>query len=141
MNVSLQDKKKEAIRRMRKLGICSAIIADFQRNNNVQFFETALGIGYWANDKIKAAISEFEKKHNALVFTGIKNVLNFDGETETHWSFLYVSDYPDEWSDDDELLRENLQMAHVYNENCPDFSEIGAIGIARTIAGGLRRTA
>lgn len=141
MNVPLSTKKIEALRRMRSLGICSVIIADFKQNDHIQFFESPLGIGYWPNDKIKAAVREFEKEHNALVFSGIKSVLNFDGETQTHWSFLYVSDHPDEWSYDDALLRESLQMAYVFNENCPDCSETGAIGFARTVAGGLRRTA
>lgn len=59
------------------------------------------------------------------------------GEME---SYLYVSDYPEEWEMDRADISYGQQCVYVYNADYPDFSEFGSIGIELTPAAGLRRT-
>ena len=84
----------------------------------------------------EATVREFEKDYNALVFTAIRSFTNI-GKLD---SFLFVSDYPEEWDRDRTLLKEGEVIAYVYNHDAPECSEMGAIGIAQTPAAGLRRT-
>lgn len=59
------------------------------------------------------------------------------GEME---SYLYVSDYPEEWEQDRADIREGQQLVYVYNKDDPALSELGYIGVTRTEAAGLHRT-
>lgn len=54
------------------------------------------------------------------------------------YSFLYVSEYIEEWKMDMEDLGDNQTLAYVVNTTMPDCSEFGTIGIEPSI-GGLKR--
>lgn len=140
MFISIQEKKAEAVRRMREVGIASVIIDDFEKNGNVQLFETPLGAGYWLNDEEKKIVEKFEREHDGLVYSGTRNRMVCDGDIYDVMTLLYVSDHKDEWDDDRNDLCCGFPFAYVYNKTCPVFSEIGCVGIRRTVAGGLRRT-
>ena len=88
------------------------------------------------NKEILERVREFECKYNALVFVVIRSFTADD----TMDSYLFVSDYPEEWPDDRRLLGEGETTAYVYNHDAPYWSEIGSIGIMQTIAAGLCRT-
>lgn len=79
---------------------------------------------------------EFEEQNNALVYHVIHSYTNI-GEME---SYLFVSDYPEEWEMDRQDIGEGSQLVYVVNKDMPDCSEFGSIGIALTAAAGLRRT-
>lgn len=141
MKISIEDKKREAVRRMRRMGIASIIVDDFLKEDNIQLFESKLGIGFWPKDDIRKVIADFEKEHDALVFTGIRNNVRFEGETEPMElvSLFYVSDHKEEWPYDDAGISDGFAVAYVYNRSFPEFSEIGDVRFRRTVAGGLAR--
>lgn len=79
-------------------------------------------------------IKEFEEESNGLVYHVIKTQMNFG----LMYSFLYVSEYIEEWKMDMEDLGDNQTLAYVVNTTMPDCSEFGTIGIEPSI-GGLKR--
>ena len=115
MNISIEEKKVEAIARMKALGIFPQTIKQFEDE------------GY---------VSISEQEHNALVYVVIRSYTNI-GKMD---SMLFVSDYPEEWEMDRADIPHQQQVAYVYNHDAPDCSEIGAIGFAPTPAAGLCRT-
>lgn len=114
MNRDLQ--KAEAIERMRMLHLHSNVINEFRNQGRVN-------------------LSEFEKKHNALVYHVIHNNTVF-GEM---LAFLYVSDSEEEWDMDRGDLKNGITLAYVENVSNKCCSEFGSIGIQPSL-GGLVRT-
>ena len=136
MKVSVEEKKKEAVYRMQKIGIFPETINQFKTGGKVSESAPPLGACYWLNEEQKKRVSEFEKKHDAVVYHVVHTYMEI-GECE---SFLYVSDYEDEWEDDRQLLKDGEAYAYVYNKDYPQDSEIGLIGIKLSPAAGLFRT-
>lgn len=136
MNVNTEEKKTEAVARMKRLGIFPQTIEQFQDEGYVSISEPLFGAFYWAEGEDLERIRQFEEEHNALVYVVIRSYTNI-GKLD---SMLFVSDYPEEWQLDRDDMQYKQQMAYVYNHDAPDCSEIGAIGIERTSAAGLRRT-
>lgn len=136
MNISREEKKIEAIKRMKAWGIFASIIKQFEKEDLVSESAPPLGACFWLNDEQLARVREFEEKNNALVYHVIHSYTNI-GEME---SYLFVSDYPEEWEMDRQDIGEGSQLVYVVNKDMPDCSEFGSIGIALTAAAGLRRT-
>ena len=132
---TFEQKKKEAIERMRLLTIFPQTIEQFEKDGKVSLSEPPLYAFYWANEEQERVIAEFEETHNALVYMGIRSRTTL-GLMDT---YFYVSDYPEEWEYDREMLKEKEQYAYVYNNDDPVLSEIGSIGFEYTHAGSLRR--
>ena len=137
MNVSQENKRKEAVERMRLLGIFNQTIEQFEREGLVSISEPPVGVFFWAEDEDLDRIHEFEQMHNAVVYMVIRSHTTI-GKMD---SYLFVGDYPDEWNEDRESLTkpENGVFAYVYNHDAPDCSEFGNIGAQRTFAAGLIR--
>lgn len=91
---------------------------------------------YWLDEAQRKRVAEFEEQNNALVYHVIHSYTSI-GEME---SYLYVSDYPEEWERDREDIKDGQQLVYVFNHDMPDCSEFGSIGVALTPAAGLRRT-
>ena len=136
MKVSMEEKKIEAIKRMKALKIFPDVIKQFEHDGKVSLSHPPVGAHFWLDDEQKKIVAAFEKENDALVFTGIRSYTNI-GKMD---SFLFVSDYRDEWHYDWENLEDSMVLAYVYNYDMPDCSEMGSIGIAPTPAAGLRRT-
>lgn len=136
MNVSVEDKKIEAIKRMKDIGIYSQTIDQFKEGYLSQS-EPPFGACFWVEGEQLERVKEFEKEHNALVYFVIHSYSNL-GETE---EYLYVCDYEEEWEIDRDDLENGTPLAYVYIKDNPIFSEIGTIGIELTPAAGLKRTA
>ena len=136
MNISMEEKKIEAIARMKKLGIFPQTIKQFEDEGYISISEPPFGAFYWAEGWDLERIKQFETEHNALVYVVIRSYTNI-GKMD---SMLFVSDYPEEWEMDQDDMKRDQQVAYVYNHDAPDCSEIGAIGIEGTPAAGLRRT-
>ena len=134
--IPLAEKKAEAVARMKAMKIYYPIIRDF-KGGRVQYYEGPWGAGYWLTEAMKAAVAEFEKGGRRLVWGLIRNVLEF-GEC---WSMLYVSDNREEWEAERSDLTSGYPMAYVYNATCPEFSELGTIGVRKNLGGTLTRTA
>lgn len=107
MNVSMEIKKAEAIKRMKALGIFPQTIQQFKRENLVSYSEPPMGANYWLDDEQKAIVKEFEQEHNALVYFATRSYTKF-GKLD---SFLFVSDYEEEWEMDNEDIKDGYALA------------------------------
>ena len=136
MNVTREDKKTEAIARMKMLGIFPETIKQFEKEDLVSISEPPVGAFFWVEDEEQEEMREWEAQHNALVFVIIRSYTSI-GKMD---SYLFVSDYQDEWEQDRAMLNVNETLAYVLNRDMPDCSEFGCIGFRRTIAAGLART-
>ena len=135
-NIGMEEKKTEALGRMKMLGIFTPTIQQFNELGKISVSEPPFGAFYWIEGEDFERVSKFEREYDVLVYTVIRSFTDV-GVMD---SFLFVSDYLEEWKDDRELLKEGEAFAYVYNHDMPDCSEIGCIGIERTIAAGLHRT-
>ena len=134
MKVSMENKKREAIKRMYALDIYEEAIKHFEYDGTLNYSEPPMGINYWLDDEQKKIVKDFEQVHNALVYFAIRSYTNI-GIMD---SFLFVSDYQEEWVLDNNDIRNGYAYAYVYNYDVPEYSEIGMIGI-QSIFGGLVR--
>ena len=124
-NVSVEAKKAEALGRMKELGINSQTIRRFAEFDKVSLSEPPLGAFLLIDDEDLERVRTFERQYNTLVFVVIRS-FTVDGIMD---SYLFVSDYPEEWPDDRKLLREGEATAYVYNHDAPYCSEVGSIGV------------
>ena len=137
MKVSLEEKKIEAVARMKLLQIFPDAIKQFENSGIVSYSLPPYGALFWVDDEDKKRIKEFEETYSALVYTVIRSYTEI-GKMD---SYLFVSDYKDEeWTLDRADLKHKQAFAYVYNYDEPMFSEIGAIGFKPTVAAGLIRT-
>lgn len=135
MNVTRENKKTEAINRMKALDLFDPCIKAFKNRDEVQLSEMTGGLYEFSRDEeLNAKIKEFEEEYNALVYHVIHTYTSF-GEM---YSFLYVSDYEEEWEMDNEDIQDNYAMSYVWNKDYPDFSEFGSIGIRQKFGGLVR---
>ena len=134
MKVSMENKKKEAIRRMEMLGIYEETIDQFEFDGFVSYSEPPLGANYWVVGEQEEIIREFEQTYNALVYFAIRSYTEFG----TLDSFLYVSDHEEEWELDNNDIRNGYAYAYVHNYDIPEFSEIGCIGVQPRFGGIVR---
>lgn len=137
MKISIEEKKAEAVLRMKLLGIFPETIRLFKNANIVSVCEPPYGAIFWANEDDLKLIKVFEQNHNALVYLVVRAYHKEFGKMD---SFLFVSDYKDEeWKMDRNDLKYGQALAYVYNYDTPIFSEFGSIGIKLTPAAGLIR--
>lgn len=138
MRISIEEKKAEAIERMKALGIFPQTIKQFKDESYISISEPPLGAFYWAEGEDLERIRQFEAENDALVYVVIRSYTTI-GKLD---SYLFVSDYAEEWEVDRKNIREvgDGLLAYVYNHDAPECSEMGYIGIAPTDAAGLRRT-
>ena len=138
MKVSRDEKKIEAVERMKLLGIYPETIRQFEKKDIVSISEPPFGAYYWVEGEDLKLIKKFEEKHNALIYTVIRSYFRELGKMD---SYLFVSDYKDdEWEMDRNDIQRCQALAWVYNYDEPDFSEFGNIGIKLAPAAGLVRT-
>ena len=135
MNISMKKKKAEALARMKELGIYGPTIQQFEKSGKISLSEPPVGAFFWIEGEDLERVRAFDQKYNALVFVAIRSYTTI-GKMD---SFLFVSDYPEDWEIDRQSLKDGEVMAYVYNHDAPDCSEMGLIGIKLTIAAGLRR--
>ena len=135
MKITIEEKKQEAIERMKSLKLYPNIIKEFEKENIVNMSENG-GFLYWLTDEQKEIVSEFEQENDVLVYHVIHNFTEI-GEMLT---FLYVSDEKEEWEYDREDLKAGCACAYVKNLSDDYLSEFGSVCIEPRI-GGLVRTA
>lgn len=141
MMIEKNVKKEEALKRMKILGLSEEVISQFEnecavcihdpQRVNVILHGKVHDI-QWSEirpvtEEEHQQIRNFESEYNCLVYAAIKNYTSIG----TMNSYFYVSDYSEEWDNDQEILRESGTYAFVYNESEPMFSEIGYIGFER----------
>lgn len=136
MTVSREEKKIEAIARMKMWGIFPETVKQFKNDDLISESIPPVGACFWIEGEQLERLRRFEKENNALVYFVIHSYTNI-GELE---NYLYVSDYPEEWKMDRDDIGAGQQLCYVVNHDMPDCSEFGSIGIELTPAAGLRRT-
>ena len=111
MRISIENKKIEAVKRMRALGI---------------FQET---------------IRQFEKKNDALVYVVIRSYTTIGRMDSFLFVSDHAEEWECDHEDIDMAFSADSQgvLAFVSNIDAPDCSEMGYIGISQTPAAGLRR--
>lgn len=137
MKISVKTKKAEAVQRMKLLGIFPETIRQFEKDGFVSISMPPIGAFFWAQDEDLARIKAFEEEHDALVYMVVRTYYEELGKLD---SYLFVSDYAEEWGNDRQGLKDGEAFVYVYNHDCEWCSEFGSIGIKRTIAAGLVRT-
>ena len=137
MNVTREEKKAEALSRMKKIGYCGKAKEAFRRSNKIYINRTKLGAVDDLPPEMKKEVEEFEKEYNALVYMVIHAETIF-GEMD---SLIYVSDHPEEWELDNEDLKYGIMMSYTINHDAPDCSEFGSIGFERGAGHGMVRVA
>ena len=135
MRIRREEKKTEAVSRMKALGIYSGTIQQFEKEDLISISEPPFGANYWIDDDQKKIVKDLEDKYDILVFFADRSYTEY-GMMD---SFLFVSDYKEEWEFDREDLKEGLVITYTENYDMPDFSEMGTIGVKPTIAAGLIR--
>ena len=128
--------KQEALQRMQYLGLHQSAMDAFQRGEVWQ--STDYGALFELTDDQKEAVKTFEAEYGGKVYHIIHGTYDFAGDRMTMDSMLYVSDYPEEWQYDRDLLKEGRPYAYVHNETIPEFSELGGIGICPSFGGLVR---
>lgn len=133
MDKSIETKKEEAVSRMKRLGLPQEMVRQFEQDGYIGISESPVGAFYWAEGEDLQHIRNFEADYNALVYVVIRSFTTI-GKID---SYLYVSNYPEEWEYERKLLDKNTPSVYVYNHNAPECSELGEIGIRRSIEGRL----
>lgn len=128
--------KKEALKRMRKIGLMKECIDAFEKNNDVWVSEVA-GILFNLSERpeIKEKIKFFEEKNKALVY----HLILDKRKTRNHLIFFYVPGDKGEWIRDNEDLDYNHSVCYVFNASDPEMSGIGGVGF-KQCNGGIVRT-
>lgn len=139
MNVTMEAKKDEAKKRMRALNLFSPCIRAFDKRNEIQLSEPTGGLYEFSADKeLTKKVKEFEKEYNALVYHVIHTPCKIDGEFMDMYSFLYVSDYPDEYDIDNTDIKDRYAMVYTWNKTIEYFSEFGSIAWENMYGGIVR---
>lgn len=134
-NISKETKLAEAISRMEYLELNPDAILKFKDEGTIPLSlgpdDEIYGIRRSSVDRL----THFEEKHHALVYYVIFIATTF-GDME---SYLFVSDYEEEWESDWDDIHEGYAMTWTENLTHPSCSEFGSISFTRTKNGGLRR--
>lgn len=136
MKVSIEEKRAEAIKRMKAFGFFSDTVKLFEKNGTPLSSEPPWGAFYALNDQQKAAVHEFEEEYGGLVYSVIRS---FHQELGVIDNLLYVSDEKDEWPWDWGDIENMCPCIYAVNYNTPEFSEFGSIGVKIGVGAGLIR--
>lgn len=136
MKIAMEKKKAEAIRRMKKLGICKQTIEQFEEDGKVSVSEPPLGGLYWVDKEDDLPfIKDFETKTDGLVYLVVRSFTNL-GIMD---SILFVSDEEDEWKEDNEAMEDGIIFAYVRNKTYPECSEYGDIRVKKVPSASILR--
>ena len=135
MTITMADKKREAVSRMKLLKLFPACIKAFESKGEVQLSErTGALYEFSDNEWLNAKIKGFEEKHNALVYHVIHTLTDF-GEL---YDFLYVGNRKDMWEYENSDLKDGYVFVWCENATQPIFSEFGTIGVGQRFGGLIR---
>ena len=136
MKVSIEEKRAEAIKRMKAFGFFSDTVKLFEKNGTPLSSEPPWGAFYALNEQQKAAVHEFEEEYGGLVYSVIRS---FHQELGVIDNLLYVSDEKDEWPWDWGDIENMCPCIYAVNYNTPEFSEFGSIDVKMGVGAGLIR--
>lgn len=135
------DKKTEALRRMKELGLMNEVIEQFRKDNVVHYSERMNkqfpAVLYWLSNEedYLNLVKKFEKENNALVYHCILTHTTFGDILD----MLYVSNYEEEWKYEVENYDgKYLVFSNAHNLTDEYMSDMGTIAV-RPAMGGLER--
>lgn len=128
-------KLKEAISRMEYLEFDEELIRQFKEEGTVPLFIHNMDEVYGIRRNKVDRLTAFEKRTHALIYTVIFTPTEF-GDME---SYLYVSDWEEEWPSDWDDIHEGYAMTWTENLSYPECSEYGTISFIKTESGCLKR--
>ena len=131
-------KKDKALELMKRLDVYRPYVDGFKENGYVCYFERFAGFWDYQDKELEAKRKEIEEKYKCLVYAITHEYIDGD----EIYSFLIVTNYPEEW---DNLLldaghNEHYATAYVWNKSCDWGSEFGDV-VIESAFGGLRRVA
>ena len=132
-----EQRKEQAVAFLKQLDIYKPYIRGFEDKDKVCFFERFGGFWVDQEPQLFEKMQELENKFNFTVYAITHEYTEF-GEC---YSFLMVTDYPEEWND--LLYTEggvHYAFAYVWNKDVDYFSEFGTIGV-KSFGGGITRVA
>lgn len=117
------DMKKEAISRMKNIGIEQLVIDHFEKYDHVFAAKNFLLSKLLPEEE--AIVADWEKENGGLVY----HVVCASSEIGELLSFLYVSKYEDDWASEREIYRQGDDVVglygYAYNLEEPMFSDFG----------------
>lgn len=125
--------KKEALIRMKMLGLHASVINEFKEDEILNASEGS-GFLYWLNDDDKKWVQEWQNKTGNLVY----HIIKTDTPVGQLMSILYISKYEEEWEIEKDEMQYGILLAYVRNINIEEFSEYGRIGIQKAFGGLVR---
>lgn len=135
MNISREEKKTEAIKRMKALGLFGPCVKAFEKRDEVQLSESTGGLyEFHDNAQLNEIIKRVEQQFNCLIYHVVHSYTNF-GEL---YSCMMVSDYEEEWEMEMEDINDNIVFCWVENINIPEYSEMGSIAVQNRFGGLVR---
>lgn len=131
--ISHKEKKAEAVRRMKLLGIFPETIKQFERGDKISASEPPVGAYFWVEGDELERIRAWEQRTGNLVYSVIHAYCRDFGRVD---SWLFVSDYKDEeWAADRASCERPVTLesgrkalclfTYCYNHGEPDYSEYG----------------
>lgn len=137
MNVTTEDKRQEAVMRMKALGASTEAIKRFADKGYVGISESPSGQFHRAEGEDLERIRRVEAEYGALVYMVIRS----STDTGKMDSILFVNDCPEDWGKERQaLMSGGPVVAYVHNFDAPDRSGVSIIGIAGTAGTGLCQT-
>ena len=134
MNVDMKTKQQEAIKRMKMMQILPEAIRQFKDAGKVMVSEPPFGALYYITEKERQEVAKFEQEYNALVYHVVRTYTNF-GQLD---SWLFVSNYPEEWDMENANIKRNIVFTWTINRDVDWMSDMGSIAF-RPANGGLLR--
>lgn len=133
---SREVQKKEAIERMRLLGLKESIIDDFDQYDKIYLFAGLDGAPVELPPEMIAEVKQFEQEHHATVYAVIRQN-TYIGVLD---SLIIVSSYPEEWKDEKADIENDggYLLTYTFNRNYPECSEFGSISFKKTKHGLVR---
>ena len=134
MNVDMKTKRQEAIKRMKMMQIFPEAIRQFKDDGRVMVSEPPFGDLSYITETERQEIDKFEQEYHALVYHVVRAYTNF-GQLD---SWLFVSDYPEEWDMENTNIEQNIVFTWTINRSVDWMSDMGSIAF-RPANGGLLR--
>ena len=128
------EQKKEALARMKMLGLHENVIKEFEKDSILNVSEVN-GFLYWVgNEDEKKWLDEWQKETGNLVY----HLIRTNTEFGKILNILYISQYEEEWESEKEEIKEDVLFSYVKNLDVEEFSEYGRIGITKATGGLIR---
>ena len=133
--VSVEEKKKEAVRRMAMLNLSQNVIRDFINYDMISLAEPPYGFFRKPSWEELREIKAWEKENNALVYCVVRDYASFG----TLNVYLFVGDYAEDWGAERYHGETDSLLSYVVNLDALECSEYGCVGIKKTMGSGLVR--